>query len=76
MHIILDLIIILLNSIELGQYFKNPNLFFFRINDHHSNMNIGPISRLIFKYQELISKISKLFWTFINFIWEYFHHDI
>jgi len=31
LHIILDLIISLLNSLELGQYFKNPNFFFWEL---------------------------------------------
>ena len=38
-----------------------------RINGQHSDINIGLISRLIFKYQKLIRKFLKLFWIFINF---------
>jgi len=32
-----------------------------KINGQDSGINIGPISKLIFKYQELIRKILKLF---------------
>jgi hypothetical protein len=38
-----------------------------KINGQHSGINIGPTSRLIFKYQELTIKFLELFWIFINF---------
>jgi len=67
-----DLIISLLNPLEFGQYFKNPENKCMRINGQHSDINIGLTSRLIFKYQKLIRKFLKLFWIFINFNWKYF----
>jgi hypothetical protein len=33
----------------------------------HPSINIGPISRVVFKYQELTKKFLKLFSIFINF---------
>ena len=32
-----------------------------RINGQYSNINIGPTSKLVFKYQELTRKFSELF---------------
>jgi hypothetical protein len=43
-----------------------------RINGQHSSINIGSTSRLVFKYQKLVRKLSELFWIFINSNWEYF----
>ena len=45
-----------------------------KINGQDSGINIGPISKLIFKYQELIRKFLKLFWIFTNFNWKYFFY--
>jgi hypothetical protein len=45
-----DLIISLLNPLEFDQYFKNPENKFMRINGQFSDINIGLISKLIFKY--------------------------
>jgi hypothetical protein len=67
-----DLIISLLNPLEFDQYFKNPENKFMRINGQFSDINIGLISKLIFKYQKLIRKFLKLFWIFINFNCEFF----
>ena len=45
-----DLIISLLNPLEFDQYFKNLENKFMRINGQFSDINIGLISKLIFKY--------------------------
>jgi hypothetical protein len=38
-----------------------------KINCQHSSINIGPISRVVFKYQELTKKILELILIFTNF---------
>jgi hypothetical protein len=45
-----DLIISLLNLLEFDHYFKNPENKFMRINGQFYDINIGLISKLIFKY--------------------------
>ena len=40
-----------------------------KINGQHLDINVGPISRLIFKYQELTRKFSELFFTTIYKLW-------
>jgi tetrahydromethanopterin S-methyltransferase subunit H len=48
-----------------------------KINGQHLNINIGPIDRLIFKYQELTRKSSELFFRYPSIlIGSIFYHNI
>jgi len=47
-----------------GQYFNNPkfsSFFSLKINGQYFGINIGPTSKLIFKYQGLTRKFSECF---------------
>jgi len=51
-------------SKRFGQYFNNPKFSFFfslKINGQYFGINIGPTSKLIFKYQGLTRKFSEFF---------------
>jgi hypothetical protein len=40
-----------------------------KINGKHHDINVGPINRLIFRYQKLTRKFSELFFITIYKLW-------